>query len=86
MEKGDINYRIKETVNMLLQIEKDISVPKNIREKIKTAILALQESNKNTKVMVNKSLQELDDISDDPNVPIYTRTQIWNVVSILETL
>jgi len=31
-------------------------------------------------------LQELDDISSDPNMPSYVRTQIWNVVSQLESI
>jgi transcriptional regulator NrdR family protein len=35
---------------------------------------------------VMKHLHELDEIADDTNLQAYTRTQIWNVVSILETL
>jgi uncharacterized protein (UPF0147 family) len=26
----------------------------------------------------------LDQISQDPNMPMYTRTRIWNVISVLE--
>ena len=31
------------------------------------------------------SEQELDEISDDPNIPSFIRTQIWNIVSLLES-
>ncbi|MCG2719561.1 MAG: UPF0147 family protein [Nanoarchaeota archaeon] len=32
----------------------------------------------------NKALQELDNLSNDPNVPSYVLPQIWNIVSLLE--
>ena len=38
------------------------------------------------KGMHDKALQELDEISDDPNIPSFTRTQIWNIVSILSMM
>ena len=77
--------KIKEIIEILVQMEGDYTVPRNVRAKIKNAMLALQEEDKTIEVKINKSLQELDDIADDPNLPIYTRTQIWNLVSALET-
>lgn len=77
--------KIQEIIEILVQMEGDYTVPRNVRAKIKNAMLALQEEDKTIEVKINKSLQELDDIADDPNLPIYTRTQIWNLVSALET-
>lgn len=77
--------KILEIIEALAQIEEDCTVPKNVRAKIKNAMLALQEEEGAIEVKINRSLQELDDIADDPNLPIYTRTQIWNLVSALET-
>lgn len=77
--------KILEIIEALAQIEEDSTVPKNVRSKIKNAMLALQEEEGAIEVKINRSLQELDDIADDPNLPIYTRTQIWNLVSALET-
>jgi len=37
-------------------------------------------------IRIDKSLQGLDEISDDPNLSSYTRMQIWNVVSVLESI
>ncbi|MEA3378780.1 MAG: UPF0147 family protein [Nanoarchaeota archaeon] len=70
-------------IEALTLIEEDMSVPKNIRFKIKNALLALQEEDKELRVKANKALQELDDIADNPNVPPYIRPQIWNIVSLL---
>lgn len=76
---------ILQAVELLIQIEQDLSVPKNVRVKVKNAMTALQEESLEQALKINKSLQELDDIADDPNIPSFTRTQIWNVVSLLET-
>ncbi len=68
-------------------IEQDATVPRNVRSKIKSAIIALEDQNGTAeKVKIDRALQELDDLSDDPNLPSYTRTQIWNVVSTLESI
>ena len=32
------------------------------------------------------SIHALEDIDDDPNIPMFTRTSIWNIVSMLESL
>ena len=76
--------KIKEIIDILLQIEGDFSIPKNIRFKIKNAISVLKENNQSIGLKVNRSLQELDALDEESNIPAFTRTQIWNVVSSLE--
>ncbi|MBS3146589.1 UPF0147 family protein [Candidatus Woesearchaeota archaeon] len=78
--------QVRSVVDMLVQIEGDFSVPKNIRTKIKCVLDSLHEENKSVGLRVDQSLQELDEISDDPNLSSYTRMQIWNVVSALESI
>jgi len=34
----------------------------------------------------DRATQLLDEISDDSNMPVYTRTQVWNIVTLLESL
>ena len=72
-------------VTELLLLESDLSVPKNVRKHIKNAIYALQEENKQVEVQIDKALEELSAADDDPNIPQYTRTKIWGVVSELES-
>ena len=78
--------RIRDVVDILSQIEDDFSVPKNIRVKIKCVVESLNEDGKNIDIRIDRSLQELDEISDDPNLSSYTRMQIWNVLSVLESI
>lgn len=80
------NDQLDEIIEILLQIESDFSIPKNIRIRIKKAIIALKEDNKNIAIKINKSLQELDSLDEETNIPLFTRTQIWNVVSSLERI
>ena len=74
---------MKEIIEILTELEEDNTVPRNVKDKIKTVENMLKEDG-DVKIKVNKVLHELDDIADDPNLQPYTRTQIWNVVSMLE--
>ena len=77
---------ISDLIEHLMQIEEDDFIPKNIRLSLRQAINALNEQDIDPRIKANKALQELDDISNDPNLPSYVRPQIWNVVSLLESL
>lgn len=77
---------LQTAVDVLVLIEQDSTVPKNVRTKVKDIIGDLQDGNgKSPDMKIDHALQELSDIGDDPNLPAYTRTQIWNVVSTLES-
>ena len=66
-------------------IQQDSTVPKNIKKKLEGVSTMLQTEEGSAAIHINKALDELGEISDDINIQPYTRTQIWNIVSILET-
>ncbi len=76
----------EDVIKMLEQISKDRTVPKNIRLKCEESMKALQEDKESKAVKINTVISLLDEASNDPNIPTYTRTQIWNIVSVLEGL
>ena len=76
---------IKPIIEILEELKIDTSVPRNVKERIENTITALKEKS-DIKLRINKALHELDEIADDVNLQPYTRTQIWNVVSLLEKL
>lgn len=78
--------QILQLIAALEQIEQDGSVPKNVRLKIKNAMGMLMDNELELKLKANKAMQELDDISNELNVPSYVMPQIWNIVSLLENL
>jgi len=79
------NEQINEAVEALEELKNDSTVPKNIKNKIVEIISSLNDD-KETSIKINRALNELDEISDNNNIQPYTRTQIWNVVSILESM
>jgi uncharacterized protein len=80
-DKEDI---IKQSIEILTRIVSDDSVPRNIRraaDEAKTRLLNREEAET---VRAAYAISILDDISNDPNMPLHTRTLIWNVASQLE--
>lgn len=76
-----------QTVNRLLdEINADRSVPRNIRTSIEQAKNDLNNDKQDMVVRISSAISILDEVSNDPNIPMYTRTQIWNIVSMLEVM
>lgn len=64
----------------------DYSVPSNVRSKIERAIDVMNSNGEELRVRVNTAASLLDEISNDPNIAQYTRTEVWNIASMLEDL
>lgn len=77
--------KIKEIIDALSELSNDLAVPKNIKNKINQMIEILEDDS-DLSIRVNKVLNGLDEISDDTNMQAYTRIQILNIVSLLETI
>jgi len=76
---------IRDIVELMAQIESDFSVPRNIRVKMKDAMNILEDDEgRMFAVRADKALEELEALSDDSNIPTYTRTQVWHIISLLE--
>jgi uncharacterized protein (UPF0147 family) len=76
---------LEDVVFVLNELLEDTTVPKNVKAKIKMIIESLNEDTE-LSLRINKALNILDEISDDNNIQTYTRTQIWNIASLLESL
>ncbi len=70
-------------LDMLIE---DSSVPRNIRRASEEAKAILQGSEEPLDVRKAKAISTLDDMANDPNIPMHGRTLVWNVMSQLETL
>lgn len=76
---------IADAIEALEDLNSDNTVPKNIKTKIDDIVSALKEETE-LSIRLNRALNDLDEISDNSNIQPYTRTQIWNIVSILEAV
>ncbi len=75
----------KPVIEILDRIINDRTVPRNIREAVRRAKNALN-GREEEELKINSAIVALDEISNDPNMPLYTRTQIWNAVTLLEQM
>jgi uncharacterized protein (UPF0147 family) len=82
-DKEDI---IKQSIEILGRIVNDDSVPRNIRRAADEAKNRLVNREEAETVRAAYAISILDDISNDPNMPLHTRTLIWNVASQLEKI
>lgn len=77
---------LDEILDLIVQLQEDDYVPRNVKLRLVSACTALKCQEKSISLRIDESLQELDEISEDSNIPVYTRTQIWNIVSKLEDI
>lgn len=71
----------EDLVALLEEILADRTVPRNIREKVETAV---QKVKANGTTALSEAIYLLDDISSDINMPEHTRTDIWHAISMIE--
>lgn len=72
-------------ISALEELQDDTTVPKNIKQKILTTIQILNDKVE-VSIKVSKALTELEEVAEDTNMQPYTRTQLWNIVSMLEAV
>ena len=77
--------RVKQIMAVLDQLAEDTTVPRNIRRGATDAKAYLMKSEA-LDVRVASAIMILDDLANDPNIPLHGRTQIWNLISQLETV
>lgn len=78
--------RLKQIMDVLGQLAEDTSVPRNIRRGATDAKTILNKAADAMDVRVASAVNILDDLANDPNIPLHGRTQIWNIISQLSQL
>lgn len=81
-KKGDSS--LQNAIAVLETISTDTAVPKNVRKNAKDIIARLDNGTQPFQVRLNSTMQLLDEMSNDPNIPLHTRTQLWQIASLLE--
>ena len=78
--------KLRQVAEIMARVAEDTSVPRNIRRAAGEARDALLKREGDPVVKASTATLILDEISNDPNMPVHTRTTIWNALSILETI
>ena len=77
---------LNNAVSTLNQIATNPSTPRNIRKNIGDLIDGLKSDEYSVSVRAVNTISSLDDITQDPNLPSYVRTSLWQTVSTLESI
>jgi uncharacterized protein (UPF0147 family) len=86
MSKKQEEYvqKLNQAMAVLTRVADDNTTPRNIRRTAKQASDMLLDEKLSLAARAANAIDVLDQISQDPNMPMYTRTRIWNVISVLE--
>lgn len=80
------NNKLKQILDVLDVLAEDSSVPRNIRRGATEAKDRLLQTNEALDVRAASAIFTLDDLANDPNIPLHGRTLIWNIISQLEPI
>ena len=78
--------QVKHVIDILDTLAEDTSVPRNIRKGATDAKARLMDTKDAMDVRATSAIIILDDLANDPNIPLHGRTLIWNVISQLEVI
>lgn len=67
-------------------LEDDGSIPSNVKDLLSNSVEALEDDDEELSVRINTATSFLDEISNDPNIAQHTRTEVWNIASMLESI
>ena len=77
------NEGLFEIIMLLKELEQDSGVSSNTKERISNSINTLNQD-MDSSIKVSKVIHEMEEVSQNNNLESYTRTQLWNIVSLLE--
>lgn len=76
----------EQIIMLIKQVADDRTVPRNVRTKCEECVTILQNEKQELSIRIGTVITDLDEVSNDPNIPMYARTMVWNIVSALEAL
>jgi len=80
----------QETINVCIQmlqhISEDNTIPRNIRRVADETKALLMNEEKSIGLRAAEAISTIDEISNDPTMPVHARTRIWELVSQLESI
>jgi len=78
--------KLAKSIGTLQTVADSNITPRNIRRIVKDAIVALQDTKLSIGVRAANAISMLDEISQDPNMPSFSRVTIWSALSTLESI
>ena len=80
------NESLNNAIQTLNQLVSSHSTPKNFKKTINDLMIDLKSEEYSMSVRASNAISSLDDITQNPNIPSFVRTSLWQVVSVLESI
>ena len=80
------NESLDRAMQTLNQLASSHSKQKNFKKTINDLMIDLKSEEYSISVRASNAISSLDDITQNPNVPSFVRTSLWQVVSVLESI
>ena len=77
---------LNELIEMINELTEDSSVPRNVKEKLKSINIILTDESREKNISINEAKDILSELSEDQNLQTFSRTQLWNISSMLEEI
>ncbi len=78
--------KVQKALATLQQVVESNITPRNIRKIVKDAINTLNDTKVPIGIRAANSISTLEEVSQDPNMPSFSRVTIWSAVSTLESV
>ena len=77
---------LNELIEMINELTEDSSVPRNVKDKLKSINSILTDESREKNISINEAKDILAELSEDQNLQTFSRTQLWNISSMLEEI
>tara|TARA_Y100000034_G_C6908495_1_gene422372 strand:+ start:2737 stop:2985 length:249 start_codon:yes stop_codon:yes gene_type:complete len=77
---------LNDAVEIINELNGEQALPKNIKKVLQEVKDALLNDAKDFSLRIDNAKEKIADISEDPNLQSFSRTQIWNLSSVLEEI
>ena len=75
---------LNEAIELIDEICEEHGMPRNVKEVLNEVKPILQDNSRDVQIILDTAKQKISDLSEDPNLQTFSRTQIWNLASALE--
>ncbi len=86
VDEAQNKQAMKEAIDTLNLIVSTNSTPKTIKKAVTDLVVDLAKEGDSLSIRAANTISLLDDVTQDPNMPSYVRTQLWQAVSKLESI
>lgn len=83
-KKAQNQMSFDQAIQTIAQVVSNPTTPKNIKKNLADLISSLRASQDPISVRAANAISQLDDVTQDPNIPSYVRVTLWQAVSALE--